>query len=215
MRAEFKPSTGVMSRFQAEFRYSECSAAYPTQQELTMTRISTTAALSALVIAGGLGCDGEPLTPGSSGRSHGSAASSAVGVDTDAIQELVDAQFAAWHAKDATAFAATYTVDAAFYDPIGNVFEGREAIQAAHAFLYGGPFGPSSETQIITSIRPLTGTIAVVHLRAALRDYVEPLVGLNPTEPGVLRTTKTWVVVKRAGSWLIHTQHMAPIAPAP
>ena len=122
---------------------------------------------------------------------------------------------AAWNAKDAIAFAATYTEDAAFFDPIGNVAEGRDGIQALHALLFGDPFSTSTETQVIVGVRPLTGTIAVVHLRAALSGYAALPPGLNPTEPGVVRTTKTWVVVKRGGSWLIHTQHMAPIAPAP
>ncbi len=65
-------------------------------------------------------------------------------------------------AKDADAFAATYAPDARFLDPIGNMVEGREAIRAQHAFLFGGPFAPSTETQVIADIRFPTGTVAIV-----------------------------------------------------
>jgi hypothetical protein len=49
-----------------------------------------------------------------------------------------------------------------------------------------------------------------VYLKAALAGFTGPA----PTEPGILRTTKTWVVVKRAGAWQIETQHMAAVAPS-
>jgi len=158
-------------------------------------------------------CDEEPLAVDASPIAH-AAPHVAVRTHAAEIQALVDAQLAAWTSKDANAFAATYTDDAVFFDPIGNVAEGREGIRALHALLFAGPFGPSRETQVIVEIRPLAGTIVVVHLHAALRDYAQLPPGLYPTEPGVVRTTKTWVVVKRGGTWAIHTQHMAPIAPA-
>lgn len=157
-------------------------------------------------------CDEEPLAVDASPSAH-AARQASVMAHRDEIQALVDAQLAAWNSRDANAFAATYTEDAVFFDPIGNVAEGREGIRALHALLFAGPFAPSSETQVIVDIRPLTGTIVVVHLRAALRDYAQLPPGLYPTEPGVVRTTKTWVVLKRGGTWAIHTQHMAPIAP--
>jgi hypothetical protein len=38
---------------------------------------------------------------------------------------------------------------------------------------------------------------------------------LVPTEPGVVRTVKTWVIIKRAGSWQIVTQPTTAVAPTP
>jgi uncharacterized protein (TIGR02246 family) len=142
-------------------------------------------------------------------REPGASPASLAAISTAPILDIVSDQFAAWTAKDADAFAATYTPDARFLAPNGDVFEGRDAIRAAHAFLFAGPFAPTTETQTIADVRFLTGTIAVVYLNATLTGYTGP----GPTEPGVLRTTKTWVVIKRAGAWLIETQHMAPVAP--
>src|SRR5690606_32778379 len=99
------------------------------------------------------------------------------------VQALVDAQEAAWRAKDAAAFAATYTDDATFINPLGWVDTGRDAIHGSHAFLFGGPFAGTTETQKITMIRPLTGTIAIVHLDSELTGYAALLPGLVETRP--------------------------------
>jgi uncharacterized protein (TIGR02246 family) len=162
-----------------------------------------------------LACDNEPLNVESRTASSALAPQFSSAKAEQDIQALVDAQFAAWSAKDAAAHAATYEIDAKFFDPAGAVHEGRAAIFAAHAFLFGAFFAGTTETQVITGVRFLTGTIAIVYLNAELTGFGPLPPGFPLTEPGVLRTTKTWVVVKRAGSWEIVTQHMAPVAPAP
>ena len=169
----------------------------------------------ACVLAAVIACESDPPTAGTD-PAPSSAPQQALAANARAeIQDLVAAQLAAWSAKDADAYAATYAADARFFDPIGNIYLGRQGIRDIHAFLYAGPFAPTSETQVITEVRSLTGTIAVVHLNAALTGYAAPPQGLPPTEPGILRTTKTWVVEKRSGRWLIVVQHMAPVLPAP
>ena len=50
-------------------------------------------------------------------------------------------------------------------------------------------------------------------LNGTLTGYAALPPGLVPTEPGVVRTIKTWVVVKRAGSWQIVTQHTTAVTP--
>jgi uncharacterized protein (TIGR02246 family) len=165
-------------------------------------------ALAALVA-----CEGDAPTAGTVPDVSPRPEQAVVAKARAAIQDLVAAQLAAWNAKDADAFAATYAVDARFFNPIGNLYLGRQGIRDAHALLYAGPFAASSETQGITEVRLLTGTLAVVHLEAALTGYAGLPPGLSPTEPGVLRTTKTWLVEKRSGEWSILIQHMAPIGP--
>jgi uncharacterized protein (TIGR02246 family) len=174
-----------------------------------MSRLLARSVVLVFALTAGSACESDPVDVGSGSDLEPRYALVAGG--TEDIQALVDAQFAAWSAKDADAHAATYAPDARFLAPNGDVFEGRDAIRAAHAFLFAGPFAPTTETQAIADVRFLTGTIAVVYLNATLTGYAGPA----PTEPGVLRTTKTWVVVKRAGAWLIETQHMAPVAPSP
>ena len=111
--------------------------------------------------------------------------------DEEGIEALVDAQFAAWSAKDAAAYASTYAVDAKSFNPVGGVLDGREVIRLQHAFLFSGPFAQSTETEAITGIRFLTGTIAIAYLNSALSGHSGLPPGLNPTEPGVVRTTET------------------------
>jgi uncharacterized protein (TIGR02246 family) len=161
-----------------------------------------------LALAAASACDTDPVDVGSG--SDLEPAHAVVAGGTADIQALVDAQIAAWAAKDADRYAATYAPDARFVNPIGAVLEGREAIRAQHAFLFAGPFAPTTETQAIADVRFLTGTIAVVSLNAALTGFTGPA----PTEPGVLRTIKTWVVVRRAGAWLIVTQQITAVPPA-
>lgn len=160
------------------------------------------------------GCDVPPteLTGAPTGRLDAQLAQADLSAE---VQQLVNAQAAAWMAKDANAFAATYTTDATFFNPLGWISNGRDEIRAAHTFLFGGPFAGSTETQEITAVRALTGTIAIVHLRSDLTGYAELVPGLVETEPGVVGTMKTWVVLKRGGRWEIATQHMAPVVPGP
>jgi uncharacterized protein (TIGR02246 family) len=179
---------------------------------LRALRAASFAALPVVLLALSTACGDESGTTGPlATREPEASPASLAAISTAPLLDIVSAQFAAWTAKDADAYAATYTPDARFLAPNGNVFEGRDGIRAAHAFLFAGPFAPTTETQTIADVRFLTGSIAVVYLNATLTGYAGP----GPTEPGVLRTTKTWVVVKRAGTWQIMTQHMAPVAPSP
>ncbi|HLT11481.1 MAG TPA: SgcJ/EcaC family oxidoreductase [Micromonosporaceae bacterium] len=148
-------------------------------------------------------------------KDEDSPTSPSVAEVTQAVQRLVDAAAAAWAAKDADAFAAVYAPDSRFYDPIGNVSTGRAAIAGYHSALFAGPFASSMETQEIKEVRLLTDAIAIVHLIAELTGVASEDLppGLSHTVPGVVRTTKTWVVLKQGSGWEIVSQHMAPVAP--
>jgi uncharacterized protein (TIGR02246 family) len=179
---------------------------------LPAVRVASLASLPAVLLALSIACSDESGTTGPlATREPEASPASLAAISTAPILDIVSAQFAAWTAKDADAHAATYTPDARFLDPIGNVFEGRDGIRAAHTFLFAGPLAGTTETQTVADVRFLTGTIAVVYLNATLTGYTGP----GQTEPGVLRTTKTLVVVKRAGEWQIMTQHMAAVEPSP
>jgi hypothetical protein len=104
-------------------------------------------------------CDEAPTGTGSTDESI--LLTPGAGARTEGIQALVDAQVAAWSAKDATAFASTYAVDAKLFNPIGGVLDGREGIHSQHAFLFSGPFAGSTEALVLTGTRFLTGTIAI------------------------------------------------------
>jgi uncharacterized protein (TIGR02246 family) len=131
------------------------------------------------------------------------------------IEALVGAATAAWAAKDAAAYAATYTEDAHFIGPIGNLIVGREALRVQHVFLFSAIFSQSTQTLEIRRIEFLTGTIAIVELNSALTGYFALPPGLRETEPGIVRNVVRWVVVKHRGEWLILGQQMTPVPPLP
>ena len=174
-----------------------------------MSRV-TARALSLIVFAATfLACDNEPLSEGIA-RS-GAAPQAAVVNDADGIQAVFDAETAAWTAKDAAAFAANYAEDAQFYSPLGALLNGRAAIRAQHAFLFAGPFAGSTQTLSIIDVEFLTGTIAIVHVSATLTGFAALPPGLNPTDPGVLQTLMTYVMVKRANTWTVVAKQITAI----
>jgi uncharacterized protein (TIGR02246 family) len=129
------------------------------------------------------------------------------------IEALVNAASAAWAAKDAAAYAATYTEDVHFIGPVGNLIVGREALRVQHAFLFSAIFSQSTQTLEIRRIEFLTGTIAIVELNSSLTGFFALPPGLRETEPGVVRNVVRWVVVKHRGEWLVHGQQMTPVPP--
>jgi uncharacterized protein (TIGR02246 family) len=134
----------------------------------------------------------------------------------EGIAGIVAAATAAWTAKDAAAYAAIYSEDAVMTNPVGARMVGREAIRAGHAFLFSGPFAGSTQTITVVGVRYLTGTIAIVDQDVRLTGYAFlPPNGLRATTPGVVRTSVSWVVMKRGGTWEIVAQNMTPIPPAP
>lgn len=130
------------------------------------------------------------------------------------IEALVSAVEAAWAAKDATAYAASYAEDVEFIGPTAIIISGREALRAQHAFLFGpGPFRQSTLDAEVRRIQFLTGTIAIVDLNFTLTGFLGLPPGLRATEPGVQRSVVRWVVVKHGGEWQILAQQITAVPP--
>jgi uncharacterized protein (TIGR02246 family) len=89
----------------------------------------------------------------------------------DGIHDLIAAQSAAWAAKDAAAYAATYTIDTEVVNPVGGILTGRALVQSQHAFLFNpvsGFFRSSTSVWAVRDIVFLTGTTALVKLDVTL-----------------------------------------------
>lgn len=128
---------------------------------------------------------------------------------TDQIMEIVDAATEAWAAKDATAYAAPYAVDAQLVSPLGGLMVGREAFRNQHVFLFNGPFAGSTQTIAVRDIIFLSGTDALVLQDVTLTGYAFLPPGL-PSANGVVRNRVVWGMEKRAGAWEIVFQQMTP-----
>lgn len=173
----------------------------------------TIVAAGLLFLAGACGDGPETMGPAASGGSPLNAA--AVG-QADDIQELLAAHEAAWAAKDAAAYAATYTEDAQLINPVGGILVGSETIRVQHAFLFHpvtGFFRESTSTWTLRNLTFLTGTTALVEFDVLLTgiSFIPP--GLPQYAPGTVRTRVTWIAVKEGGEWAIAFQQMTPLPP--
>lgn len=150
--------------------------------------------------------------------SHGALASAVASGQREAVLDLIDAQAAAWAAKDGVAYGATYTEDAEVINPVGGLLSGRAFIASQHVFLFNpvnGPFRASTSSWSLRDLVFLTGTTALVKLDVTLTGYSMLPPGLPAVQPGVVRTRVTWVAEKRDGEWLIMHQQMTPLPPMP
>jgi uncharacterized protein (TIGR02246 family) len=131
------------------------------------------------------------------------------------IEALRDAWDAAWEAKDAAAYARSYTVESELVTPLGGILAGREAIRAQHEFLFTGPFAGSSSTSEIRRTVFLERETRMVDLDVTLTGYAALPPGLVETEPGVVRTRIKWIIVERQGGWKILAQQITGVVAAP
>lgn len=182
-----------------------------------MTTRSTLAAFLLLTTAA-CGDSSDAVGPtNAAGPQDVNASVTAAGQEDD-ILDLIDAQAAAWADHDGVAYGATYTEDAELINPVGGILVGRTVIANQHVFLFNpvnGPFRASASSWTVRSIGFLTGATALVKLDVALTGYSFLPPGLNPTEPGVVRTRVTWLAVKTGDTWLIQHQQMTLVAPTP
>jgi uncharacterized protein (TIGR02246 family) len=168
--------------------------------------------LAALVL---VACTGGPSSvTAAHPPEHASATIGVSDAKTGDIDALVAAYSAAWAAKDPVAYAAIYTEDVDFISPSGAILSGRAAVQAQHAFLFGGLFATSTSVSTVRRVDFVTGTVAIVDVDVVLTGYAGPPRGLPEFAPGVVSSLMRWVAVKRGGEWQIVAQQMTP-RPAP
>lgn len=175
--------------------------------------------LAVVALGAVVACADKPeMTAVDTGTDSFTPAEASIGASASArreIEALKSAWDAAWAAKDARAYAANYTANAEFVNPVGGVVAGRQGIRAAHVFLFTGPFAGSTQSSEVRRTVFLTRAIRIVDLDVALTGYAGLPPGLRETAPGIVRTRVKWVVVERQGGWKILAQHMTALPPAP
>lgn len=188
---------------------------------VSSSRLTARPVLDLILAAAIVGCDGSPTDSAPVVAAEvGQVVAAQVAVPPPAMQREIEALLATWEntwaSMDASAYAANYALDADFVNPLGGILSGRQAIAAAHAFLFGGPFAGSVQTGQIRRLVALTGTLAIVDLDVTLTGYAGPLPpGLAETAPGVVATRARMVVGKTGSRWEILAQQLTRIAPGP
>lgn len=147
-------------------------------------------------------------------------------VDTAALEAEVRAAVARldgdWASRDAARYAANFATDAVFVGAIGVPQVGRDAVQAAHVTLFGGPFANTTRRARVDRVTILGPTVATIESTVSLSGFppgtTEILGGaLRLTCPaqGEVQTRELAVAERRTGGWTLVRVNLVPIAATP
>jgi len=135
--------------------------------------------------------------------------------DEAAIRKLVDAQTEAWNRSDAAAWSKDFAPDAAFINIAGGVFNGRPEIEKRHAFVFDTLFKGSRTQVTVTRLVFVDANVAVVDMEHVVTAFTGLPPGVQPTEPGVLKTRMRDVMKKAGKTWQIVAGQNTDVKPAP
>ena len=119
------------------------------------------------------------------------------------IRTILVNQANAWNQGNATAWVQDFSQDADFINIIGTHFAGKAQTQKRHAVLFSSIFKNSHLDVEVWKVRRLGKLAAVAETVQTLRGYSALPPGIEPTEPGVLKTRMKYVLEKQAKNWKI------------
>ncbi|MFL5353462.1 SgcJ/EcaC family oxidoreductase [Archangium sp.] len=131
------------------------------------------------------------------------------------LRQLVAEQAEAWNRHDAAAWSKDFAPDADFINIVGSVFRGRAEIEQRHAFVFARVFKESHTQVTVSQVRFLEPGVAVVDMEHVVTGYTGLPPGVQPTEPGVLRTRMRFVMKRTGGRWWIVAGQNTDVKPAP
>jgi uncharacterized protein (TIGR02246 family) len=132
-----------------------------------------------------------------------------------AIRKILKAQTIAWNQDNAQAWVQDFSEDADFINIIGTHFNGQAETQKRHAALFSGIFRNSHLEVEVWKVRQLSPTAVIAETVQTLRGYDALPPGVEPTEPGVLRTRMKYVFEKQGRDWRIVSAQNTAIHPKP
>lgn len=135
--------------------------------------------------------------------------------DEAALRELVADQTEAWNRSDAAAWSKDFAPEAAFINIVGTVFNGREEIEKRHAAIFNTLFKGSRTEVTVTRLVFVDNAVAVVDMEHVVTGYAGLPPGIQPTEPGVLKTRMRYVMKKTGKTWRIVAGQNTDVKPAP
>lgn len=135
--------------------------------------------------------------------------------DEEVLRKLVTAQTEAWNRHDAAAWSKDFAPDATFINIVGSVFTGREEIERRHAAIFAGMFKDSHSEVAVSSVRFVAPGVALVDTEHVVKGYTGLPPGVQPTEPGVLRTRMRYVLKQTGGRWWIVAGQNTDMKPVP
>lgn len=132
-----------------------------------------------------------------------------------ALRKLVADQTEAWNRHDAAAWSKDFAPDAEFINIVGTVFHGRTEIEQRHAAIFASVFKDSRSEVTVRGLRFLAPDIAVLDTEHVVTGFSGLPPGVQPTEPGLLRTRMRYVMKRTDGAWRIVAGQNTDVKPAP
>lgn len=146
-------------------------------------------------------------TANSAGQQAGVFVSGCKAGDETAIRKLATEFDAAWTAKSASRYAATFTEDADWENAFGGRRQGRKEIEATAANLLRNNFGSVHETIIGSRVLCIQPDIALV-------DLYQTITGQTGGAGNVLadrHIRMSQIYLKRHGNWQIRVHRVADL----
>lgn len=137
------------------------------------------------------------------------------GADEAALRKLVADQAEAWNRSDAAAWSKDFSPDAAFINIVGTVFNGRAEIEKRHAFIFDTVFKGSRTQVTVTRLTFIDNAVAVVDTEHVVTGFARLPPGVQPTEPGLLKTRMRLVMKKTGKAWQIVAGQNTDVKPMP
>lgn len=133
--------------------------------------------------------------------------------DEAALRALVARQAEAWNRHDAAAWSKDFAPDADFVNIAGMVFSGRAEIEKRHAAIFASVF-KDSRTQV--TVRKLSfprPDVALLETEHEVTQFGALPLGIQPTEPGLLRTRMKYVLTRERAGWQIIAAQNTDVKP--
>jgi uncharacterized protein (TIGR02246 family) len=119
---------------------------------------------------------------------------------SSAADELARTFERTWNDRDGIGYGTAYWSDAELVDPMGQIWDGREAIVQMHLDLWAGPFSKTAVRARVRRVRKIAPTAGVIDLEISGTGF--PLRPDQPSSESIIARLKH-VVEKRDGQWKI------------
>lgn len=135
--------------------------------------------------------------------------------DEAALRALVARQVEAWNRHDAVAWSKDFAPDADFVNIAGMVLAGRPEIEKGHAFVFGSVFKDSRTTVTVRKLSFPRPEVALLETEHEVTKFGPLPPGVQPSEPGVLRTRMKYVLTREQAGWQIVAGQNTIVRPQP
>ena len=132
------------------------------------------------------------------------------GTVEEAAEELARTFERTWNNRDGAGYGTAYWPDAELVDPLGQIWDGRDAIIQMHVDLWAGPFSNTEVRALVRRVREISPTAAVVDLAISGTGFPSP-----PGQSGNIAARLKHVIEKRDRDWKIAASQNTFATPLP